>query len=100
VIGKELEKALVDCDKAAKLVPNNIDVLDTKGFVYLKMGDFAKARTEYDNALKLDPNHARALYGKGLARIKAGDKGGEADLAAATRIDANIGADFTKFGIK
>ena len=63
------------------------------------MGDFAKAAAAYDGALKIEPNHARALFGRGIAKIRSGDKsGGDADLAAALKIDPKIGADFTKFG--
>ena len=67
VTGKNLVDALHDCDEALKLSPGNIDALDTRGFIQLKLGDFKTAINEYNASLQIDANHARALYGRGLA---------------------------------
>jgi len=94
-------EALNDCDAALKLLPNNIDAHDTRGFIYLKLGDFAVAINEYNASLQLDPNRSRSLYGRGLAKLKNGDKtGGEADMAAATKAAPRTAKDFARFGLQ
>lgn len=99
VVGRELPKALADCDEALKLMPLNLDVRDTRGFVYLKLGDPALAAHDYNAALGKDPNRATALYGLGLAKIRMGDlKGGEGDQAAARTIDPEVEKQFIPFG--
>src|SRR6185295_7823880 len=80
ISGKDLVEALNDCNEALKLLPNNVEARDTRGFIYLKLGDYPVAINEYNASLQLDPNRSRSLYGRGLAKLKSGDKtGGEAD---------------------
>jgi tetratricopeptide (TPR) repeat protein len=86
ITGKDLPAALSDCDVALKLMPTNPDVRETRGFLYMKLGEPLVAVVEYNAALERDPNRTIALYGRGMAKIKAGDrKEGEADQAAARR---------------
>lgn len=101
IIGKDLGQAMGDCDQALKLMPNSNEVRDTRGFVYLRMGDFAKAIVEYDTALQIDPKHARALYGRGYAKIKIGDtNGGASDMAAALKLETDLAEQFAKKGVR
>ncbi|MCF8531684.1 MAG: tetratricopeptide repeat protein [Reyranella sp.] len=101
VAGQDLLKALADCDVALRLMPVNLDVHDTRGFIYLKLGDAALALNEYNAALASDPNRATALFGRGLAKIRTGDiAGGEADQAAARRINPGIEQEFAVYGLK
>ena len=72
VAGSDLVAALADSDQALKLLPLNLEVRDTRGFIYLKLGDPALALNEYNAALTIDPNRALSLYGRGLARIRMG----------------------------
>jgi tetratricopeptide (TPR) repeat protein len=51
-------------------------VLDTRGFVYLKLGQTENAIKDYDAALKLNPKLAGSLYGRGLAKTRKGDRNG------------------------
>ncbi len=63
-----------------------------RGSGYANKGDYGRAIQDYDQAIKLDPKNAHALFNRGVAKIKKGDKiGGEADQAAARRIDPNMG---------
>jgi tetratricopeptide (TPR) repeat protein len=56
------------------------------------LNNYAKAIADYSEALALDPEDADALLYRGLDKIRLGDKaGGDADIAAAKRIDPNIG---------
>ena len=101
VAGRDLPQALADCDAALKLMPLNLDVRDTRGFVYLKLGDPALAAVDYNAALDKDPNRSTALYGLGLAKIRMGDaKGGAADQAAARTIDPEVERQFAPYGLK
>jgi hypothetical protein len=44
---------------------------------------------------------ATALYGRGLARIKKGDAtGGNADLAAAAKLEKKIAENFSNYGVR
>jgi hypothetical protein len=46
---------------------------------------------DYSSALRVNPKSASSLYGRGLAKLKKGDtSGGNADIAAAKAIEANI----------
>ena len=101
IAGQDLRLALADGDMALKLMPVNLDVRDTRGFIFLKLGDPALALNEYENALQIDPNRATALFGRGMARIRTGDvKGGEGDQAAARTLNPEVDEQFAAYGLK
>jgi tetratricopeptide (TPR) repeat protein len=101
ILGTDLVQALDDTDQALKLLPLNLDVRETRGFVYLKLGDPALALNEYNAALTLDPNRALSLYGRGLAKIRMGDTaGGKNDEAAALTINPEAAQDFAIYGLQ
>ncbi len=100
ILGKELPRALADCDVALRLMPVNLEVRDTRGFIYLKLGDPALALAEYNAALDKEPDRATALFGRGLAKIRSGNVGdGEADKAAARTINPEIDRQFSIYGV-
>ena len=81
--------------------PNVAATLDTRGFAYLKAGQWDNAISDYDAALQLDPKLASALYGRGIAKRKNGDaQNSKTDTAAALTMDANVRANFTRFGVE
>jgi tetratricopeptide (TPR) repeat protein len=101
VQGKDLVKALADCDHALKLMPLSIAARETRGFIYLKLGDAAIAIAEYEAALRMDANRPLALYGMGLAKIRVGRKAeGEADRAAALVLNPAITREFSIYGVE
>ena len=100
VAGSDLVAALADSDQALKLLPLNLEVRDTRGFIYLKLGDPALALNEYNAALTIDPNRALSLYGRGLARIRTGDAAGKGDQEAALTINPEVANDFSIYGLK
>jgi len=101
IAGKDLVPALADCDQALKLAPLNLDARDTRGFIYLKLGDPRLAVNEYNAALDVDPNRPLALYGRGIARTLNGDlRDGAADKAAALTLDPEIDKQFEVYGLK
>jgi tetratricopeptide (TPR) repeat protein len=101
ITGKDLVAGLQDCDTAQKLMPLNLDVRDTRGFIYLKLGDPRLAVKEYNDALDVDPNRPLALYGRGIARLMIGEtREGEGDKAAAVTLDPEVARQFAPFGLK
>lgn len=100
IAGQDPVPALADCDEALKLMPADPEVRETRGFVYLKMGDAKIAVGEYDAALNVNSNRPLALYGRGLARVRNGDlKGGEDDKNAARALMPDIAREFAPYGL-
>lgn len=100
IVGHDLKQALDDSDRALKLMPTNLDVRDTRAFIYLKLGEPTEALKEYNDALDIDPNRAISLYGRGLAKIRAGDPaGGKADQAAAETLYPEVAQQFSMYGL-
>lgn len=99
-LGQDLERALSDCDKAVSLRPHAAAYLDSRGFVYLRRGNYDKALADYDAALRLDPNKPWALYGRGIAKLRRGQTAsGQADIAAAGALQPNIAEEAMQYGI-
>ena len=101
VVAKQLQRALSDCDQALRIDPQDIRARDNRGFAYLKLGRLDDAIESFNAALKIDPNSPTARYGRGLAEMKSGDaKDAEADMAAATAIQADVADYLARYGIK
>ena len=100
IVGRALQQALADCNESLRLDGNDPDALASRGFTYLKLGQLADAIVDYDAALKVAPKHASSLYGRGVVKLRQGDvEGGNADLATATAIQANIADEFARYGV-
>ena len=102
--GNELDRADKDCSSGLKLrsksSPGYAAMLDSRALVRFRQGALAKARADYDAALTLQPKLAWALYGRGLCKLRSGDAaGGDADIAAATVVRADIAERARKYGI-
>jgi tetratricopeptide (TPR) repeat protein len=100
LLGRELDKALADCDAALRLAPRKPGFLDSRGLVRLRLGQLDGAIADYDAALKVEPNIAWSLYGRGLAKLRKGMKAeGEADIKAATAIDPRLPDEARRYGL-
>ena len=102
--GQELERAEADCSAALKLrakeSPEYAAVLDSRGLVRLRRGNFRGAIADYDQALARRPHLAWSLYGRGIARLRLGQSdAGQADLAAANVESKDIAAHAAKYGV-
>jgi tetratricopeptide (TPR) repeat protein len=100
----ELEKAEKDCSAGlkwrAKSSPEYAAILDSRGLVHLRQGNFAKALVDYDAALVAHPNIAWSLYGRGLCKLRLGKTSdGNTDVAAAIALRADIADRARKYGI-
>ena len=97
--GRELEKALADCDEAVRK-DRVSDMMQVRGLVLLRMGRIEDAISQFTAAIKAQPRAAQALYGRGLAELRKGQKAeGDADLAAAVAIAPATPAQFRRFGL-
>ena len=96
-----LPTALEYCEKALSRNPRNATILDSKGFVLLRLGRNGEAVAAYDAALAQLADVPASLYGRGIARQRQGDqRGGGADIRAALALDANIANRFADYGVK
>jgi tetratricopeptide (TPR) repeat protein len=97
----ELRAALADCNEAMRLEPSGAAAtFDSRGLIYLKMGEWKLAVADFSSALRLDPKLASARYGRGLAKLKSGDQtGGKVDTAAAKAIEHDIDDRFSHYGL-
>lgn len=86
------ELAIVDYTAAIALNANNNDAYFNRGITYRRKKEFDRAIADFDTALRLNPNDADALYYRGRSKNDLGDKaGGDADIAAARKINPDIG---------
>jgi tetratricopeptide (TPR) repeat protein len=76
-----------------------VAALDSRRVVHLHLGQYQLAIEDYDAALRLAPRFALSLSGRGVARIKSGDATGNADIAEAIRINPNVEARMTSYGV-
>jgi tetratricopeptide (TPR) repeat protein len=96
-----LEQALSDCDAALQIEPRNAAILDSRGFVLLRLGRFKDSIADYDKAIGIRSDESASLFGRGLAKLGVGDKaGGDADLAAARKLDVGVDEEFAGYGVK
>jgi tetratricopeptide (TPR) repeat protein len=96
-----LQEALADCNEALRLAPNVAATFDSRGLIYLKLGQWDSAIDDYSSALQFNPKLASSLYGRGLAKLKKGDTSdGDADISEAKTIEANIVEDFEHYGVE
>jgi tetratricopeptide (TPR) repeat protein len=95
----ELEVALSDCNESLKIRPNDANTLDSRGFVYFRMGQYGNAIVDYEAALKKNPRLAASLYVRGVLKHRTGDTaGGDADIAAANALDPKISDFYRRYG--
>ena len=89
--GKDLQQALSDCNESLRIRSDNEDAIESRGFVYLELGQLDDAIVDFNAALKIDSELAKSLYGRSLAKQKKGDRAGaNADMAAAKAIQPDI----------
>lgn len=97
---RELEQALTNCSASLQLRPGDANTLDSRGFVYLRLGRLSEAIVDYTAALKINPKAAHSLFGRGIARLRRGESAaGKADIAAANRMNSKVASEFKGYGI-
>ncbi|GAM99507.1 hypothetical protein U91I_03161 [alpha proteobacterium U9-1i] len=100
VEGVDLGAALSDCNRALQMQPAEAQTLDSRGLVYLKLGEPGAALSDYEAAVRLNAQEAHFLYGRGIARLRLGRVGeGQADLDAALTLDPAIADTYAAYGV-
>jgi tetratricopeptide (TPR) repeat protein/predicted aspartyl protease len=100
LLGQALAKALADCDAALRSNSKAASVLDSRGLVYLRLGQLDKAIADYDAALAIDPKIAWSLYGRGIAKLRLGQTAeGKADIAAAVALAPKLPTTAEGYGV-
>jgi tetratricopeptide (TPR) repeat protein len=100
MLGKDLDKALDDCNASIKRGPRNSPALDSRAMVYLRMGRLHEALDGFNAALGLQPKLAWALFGRGLTELKLGMQAkGDADIAAALALSPSLEATAKEIGL-
>jgi tetratricopeptide (TPR) repeat protein len=94
----QYELAIRDYDRAIALNTNLYAAYYNRALSNYRLGRFAEAWKDFDGAVKLAPDDAKALYGRGLSKAHLGG-GGEADFAAAKRLDPDIADKFAREGL-
>lgn len=98
--GTDLELALKDCNAALSAMPHSPNLLDSRGLVRLRMGDYARAIADYEEALAKNDKLAWSFYGRGIAQLRLGRKeAGEADIARARALQPDLPERARKLGI-
>jgi len=101
MLGRDLEKALSDCNTAIRLRPAMANYLDSRGLVNLKLNRLDAALTDYDAAVKASPHNAWMLYSRSIAAERAGrTEQAAADRKAALAIDPHIGKRAVRYGLE
>jgi len=101
MLGRDLEKALSDCNTAIRLRPAMANYLDSRGLVNLKLNRLDAALADYDAAVKASPHNAWMLYSRSIAAERAGrTEQAAADRKAALAIDPHIGKRAVRYGLE
>lgn len=96
----ELERALAICERAVALGPNQSAILDSRGFVKLRLGRLDAAIADFNAAILLVPAQSSSLYGRSLAYRAKGDSArADADRAAALKVERKVVERFQAYGL-
>ncbi len=95
----QLRAALADCDKAIAIDASFVQAYDSRGLVYLQLGQPKYALADYNRALHIRPSLTSALFGRGVAKLRLADQSGQTDIRRARKYDPSIEAAFRRYGI-
>lgn len=96
----DLTTALADCRQAIALQPDDTAILDSLGFVQLRLKQYKDAVASYDKVLAKSSQMAVSLYGRALAQAALGNaKQAQDDFGAARKIDPKVVDTFRDMGI-
>lgn len=91
LLGRDVDKALTDCNAALRIEPKNPAFLDSRGLVRLRRGDLRQALADYDAALAITPKNAWTLFMRSLVEAKSGNASdAERDRAMAVSLDPKV----------
>lgn len=102
--GVDLEGALQDCNAALRHATKSssfyANVTNSRGLVFLRLGDYDKSIADYDVSLKINAKDPWSLYGRGIDKIhKQRSAEGQSDLDQAITIWPQVADEFKRWGI-
>jgi tetratricopeptide (TPR) repeat protein len=86
----DYDRAIADFNKGILLDPTRAVAFGNRGLAYVKKGDNNQAIADFDAAIRLNPYDARAFCNRGITKSKIKDKSGDADIAKARQLDAEV----------
>lgn len=102
----DLAGALADCerlialDARAGITRRRSGALNSRGLVWLRLGEYRRAIADYDEVLRTDPDYAIAMFPRGIAKLRLGDKrGGTSDIRAVERRNPGTVQWFAEHGV-
>jgi len=99
--GQQLDMAEADCKAALQLRPGYPPILDSRGWVYFRLGDFQRSIDDFNSALSKQPSLVSSLYGRGLDELRLGRKAAaRADMKKAIELQPSVSEIYEKYGIK
>ena len=104
LMGSDLSLALTDCNAALKRAKKGssfyAQVADSRGLVFLRLGDYGKSITDYDASIAIAPKDAWSWYGRGIDKLRQHQAAaGDADIAQAKSLAPAIAERFEHRGI-
>ncbi len=90
------QEAIEIAQKGLKIAPNYIDLIDTRGVAYYRMGSFEKAIQDFSDCIRLYPDERAAVtaayfhLGRTYTRLKETDKAAE-NLKKALSLNEKVG---------
>jgi tetratricopeptide (TPR) repeat protein len=105
LLGSDLSLALTDCDAALKRAkkgsPFFAQVANSRGLVFLRLGDYGKSIADYDASIAIAPKDAWSRYGRGIDKLRLQQvAAGDADIAQAKSLIPAIAETFARHGIQ
>jgi len=77
---------------------NDPNILDTRGFVYLKSGNIAAANQDFNTVIQKQPTVASSFYGRALIERQQGNEhAASADITKAKALKSNIEIDIARY---
>ena len=93
-------RAIQDYTEALRQDPSHFDSLTNRGIAYITLRQYDRALPDLTAVLQQAPTSAWALYARGVARRLSGDAaGGDADMADAKRLQADIAENLSGLGV-
>jgi tetratricopeptide (TPR) repeat protein/predicted aspartyl protease len=104
LLGDDLPLAMKDCNAALKRANKGssffAQVADSRGLVFLRLGDYPASIADYDASIAIAPKTAWSWYGRGIDKLRQHQtSAGDADIAQAKSLVATIAERFTHYGI-
>ncbi len=100
LLDRELDVAMKDCEEALDVDGKNWHNVDSRAWLWLRLGQPENARADFDKAIGLHKDAGSSLYGRGILRLRQGDSAGaHADFVAARAATHDVDKMMRDFGL-